>query len=140
MSKTAITSEEEYTDLVRLWEEWETAHKCMDICSRLNENMTIIDDYATGDALRFMVSTNGQIIQGKNRGLDWRTRQIGGHLSDTSVQQLSRDMARINLQSSENAIPPSRGSTSFVPGDRTENEATIEFRERYGQGIKLTPR
>lgn len=142
-SKTAMSSEEEYTDLVRLREEWETAHKCMDICStadnNLKQNITIVDNYATGDALQFMVSTNGQTIQGENRGLGWRTRQVGGHLSDTTVQQLSRDMTNINLRNQENADPPLRGST-FVPDDGKETEATIEFRERYGQWFKLTPK
>ena len=143
-SKAAMTSEEEYTELVRLREEWETTHKCMDICStadnNLKENMSIIDNYATGDALQFMVSTNGQTIHGKNRGLGWRTRQVGGHLSDTTVQQLSRDMTSINLRNPENADPSSRGSMSFVPGDGPEEGATMEFKERYGQGFKLTPK
>ena len=142
-SKAAMTSEKEYTDLVRLREEWETVHKCMDICSmadnNLKENMSIIDNYATGDALQFMVSTNGQTIQGKNRGLGWRTRQVGGHLSDAAVQQLSRDMTSTNLQNPENTGPSSRGNMSFVPGYGAEEEATTEFKERYGQGFKLTP-
>lgn len=142
-SKTAMTSEEEYTDLVRLRDEWDTAHKCMDICSKANnnlkENISTIDNYATGDALQFMVSTSGQLLHGKNQGFGWRTRQVGGHLSDTTVQQLSRDMTSINLRKIENYGQSARGSATVVP-DETENEAIHEFKERYGQGFKLAPK
>ncbi|PKY00323.1 hypothetical protein P168DRAFT_76702 [Aspergillus campestris IBT 28561] len=142
-SKTAMTSEQDYTDLVRLRDEWDTAHKCMDICSKANnnlkENISTIDNYATGDALQFMVSTSGQLVRGKNRGLGWRTRQVGGHLSDTTVQQLSRDMTSFNLRNTESYGQPSQGRASVVP-DETENEAINEFKDRYGQGFQLAPK
>jgi hypothetical protein len=136
-----MTSEEELADLVRLREEWETAHQCIDICSKadihLKENITTIDNYATGDAIQFMVSTDGKIIHGKNRGLGWRTRQVGGHLSDISLQQLSRDMTSINFEKKENEGPPSRSDILSVPGDAVENKPDSEFGERYGPGFKL---
>jgi hypothetical protein len=139
-SKTAMTSEEELTDLVRLRDEWETARQCIDICSKadvhLKENISIIDNYATGDAVQFMVSTDGQIIHGTNRGLGWRTRQVGGHLSDISLQQLSRDMTSISFENKGNEGPPSRSNTS-VPDDGVENKLDTEFGERYGPGFKL---
>jgi hypothetical protein len=50
----------------------------------LKENTSIIDNYAMGDGVQFMVSSDVNIIHGTNRGLGWRTRQIGGHLSDLS--------------------------------------------------------
>jgi hypothetical protein len=142
-SKTA-KSEEEFADLARLRDEWETTRQCMDICSRadnhLRENVTTIDNYATGDAVQFMVSTSGKVIHGKNRGLGWRSRQVGGYLSDVSVQQLSRDMTGINLRNTGNEDPSSRGNTAPVlPGDGVENEPTSDFRERYGPGFKLKP-
>ena len=92
--KTALDSEEDVVNLTRLRHEWEATRQGMDICSKardnLKENVSIIDNYAIGDAIQFMVSTNGKTIQGKNRGLGWRTRQIGGHLSDESVQEIAR--------------------------------------------------
>ena len=143
-SKTAMTSEEELVDLVRLREEWETARQCKDICSKadihLKENITTIDNYATGDAIQFMVSTDGKTIHGKNRGLGWRTRQVGGHLSDVSLQQLSRDMSSTSFQNLGNEDPSSQGNTLSVPDDGVENKAGSEFRERYGRGFKLTSR
>lgn len=80
-SKTTISSDEDAQDLSRLRDEWETARQCLDICSRadshLKENVSVIKNHGTGDALQFMVSANGQVLHGKNRGLGWRSRQMG---------------------------------------------------------------
>jgi hypothetical protein len=101
-SKTTMTSEEDLADLARLQEEWETTRQSREICSKaeihLKENISIIENYAVGDAIQFMVSTDGNRLHGKNRGLGWRTRQIGGHLSDATVQKISRDMSSIRFQ------------------------------------------
>jgi hypothetical protein len=141
-SKTAMTSEEELADLIRLREEWETARQCVNICSKadihLKENISTIDNYATGDAIQFMISTDGKTIHGKNRGLGWRTRQVGGHLSDASLQQLSRDMSSISFKNTGNGDPSSRDNTSSVPDDGAEIKPGSEFKERYGRGFKLT--
>jgi hypothetical protein len=84
-SRIAATSTEEleYLDS-RLRDQWETTRQCLGICSRaddhLKENISTIDNYATGDAIQFMVSTDGKTIHGKNNGLGWRTRQVGSHI------------------------------------------------------------
>ncbi|PLB49664.1 hypothetical protein P170DRAFT_456251 [Aspergillus steynii IBT 23096] len=141
-SRLNMTSEEEFADLTRLREEWETARQCMDICSRaddhLKENISNIDNYATGDAVQFMVSTNGTIIHGKNRGVGWRSRQVGGHLSDVSLQQLSRDFTSINLGST--LRPSSQDNSPNSPNNETPSETTSEFKERYGRGFRLSPK
>jgi hypothetical protein len=143
-SKTMMTSEEDFADLVRLQEEWETTRQSREIFAKaelhLKENITTIDNYATGDAIQFMVSTDGNTVHGKNRGLGWRTRQVGGHLSDLSVQQLSRDMSSIHFQQHGNDGPSSRVNTISVPGDGAENEPGSEFKVRYGPGFKLPPK
>lgn len=61
-----------------------------------------------------MVSTNGTFIHGKNRGLGWRTRQVEGHLSDASLQQLSKDMNKSNV----GWLNP----RSSIPGAHVERE------------------
>jgi hypothetical protein len=142
-SKTAMTSEEELADLVRLREEWETARQCLGICSKadihLKANISTIDNYATGDAIQFMVSTDGRIIHGRNRGLGWRTRQVGGHLSDISLQQLSKDMSSISFANVGNEDPDSssRSNALSVPDHGAENKPDSEFGGRYGPGFKL---
>jgi hypothetical protein len=140
-SKTVMRSEEDVANLATLWDEWTTARQCIDICSKadnhLKENISIIDNYATGDAVQFMVSTDGRVIHGKNRGLGWRTRQVGGHLSDVSVQQLSRDMTSISIRNTGNQSAPLQSDTLPVPNDGVEDGPNSDFRTRYGQGFKL---
>lgn len=82
--------------------------------------MSTIENSAEGDAIQIMVSTNGKIICGKNRGSGWRTRQVGGYMSDTSLQRLSQDIAgnnQQNLVSSHYQRDPSSGSgkNHFIP-------------------------
>jgi ElaB/YqjD/DUF883 family membrane-anchored ribosome-binding protein len=141
-SKRMITSEEDFADLEKLQEEWETTRKSREICAKaevhLQENISIIDNYATGDAIQFMVSTDGNIIHGKNRGVGWRTRQVGGHLSDLSVQQLSRDMSNIHFQYNDGSF--SRPNTTSNPDNGAENAPGSEFKSRYGPGFKLPPK
>jgi hypothetical protein len=139
-SKTKMTSDEEVADLARLGEEWSTARQCLNICSeaeyRLKENITTIENYATGDeAVQFLVSTSGKTIHGKNRGFGWRPRQVGGHLSDESLQQLSRDISAISIPDTGKGSSSSRGNTPSIPDDTTERAS--EFSERYGRGMKL---
>jgi hypothetical protein len=141
-SKREMTSEE-YLDLQRLRDEWDTARQCMDICSkadtRLRENVSTIENYATGDSVQFMVSTDGKTIHGKNRGLGWRNRQVGGHLSDVSVQQLSRDMISMNIRHVESEGHTLAATTPSVPDSAEGGEPPSEFKDRYGRGFKLTP-
>jgi hypothetical protein len=122
-SKIMMTSEEDFADLVRLQEEWETTRQSREICAKAEMHLT-----------------DGNTIHGKNRGLGWRTRQVGGHLSDLSVQQLSRDMTSIHFQQSGNDDPSSRANTISVPGDGVESEPGSEFKVRYGPGFKLPPK
>ena len=54
--------------------------------------MNTIENYAEGDAIQIMISTNGKTICGKYCGSGWRTRQIGAYMSDVLLQQLSQDI------------------------------------------------
>ncbi|XMA19906.1 hypothetical protein WAI453_012697 [Rhynchosporium graminicola] len=143
-AKIATVFEEDLADLLRLQEEWETACQSKEICSQaeihLKRNNSVIDNYATGDAVQFMVSTDGNILHGTNRGLGWRTRQVGGHISDVSVQQLSRDMSSIRRGHDVNDGSPS-GTTIHVPSDGVDaTTTTSEFKKRWGPGLKLAPK
>ncbi|KAJ5166577.1 uncharacterized protein N7482_005358 [Penicillium canariense] len=142
-TKTTITSEKDAQDLARLQDEWNTARQCLDICSKaddnLKENVSVIENYGTGDALQFMVSTNGKILHGKNRAYGWRTRQVGGYVSDASVQQLSRDIATINMNYLKKAEPSSTDGSIPDQRDAVESGMTAEYKQRYGRGFKLEP-
>jgi hypothetical protein len=143
-SRSAMTSEEEIEDLVRLREEWETTLKSRDICAiadmHLQQSVSTIDNYATGDAIQFLVSTDGNVFHGKNRGYGVRTRQVGGHLSDASVQRLSRDMAYTGIANTEDADSLSREKISSTPDAGMEDNPDPEYKERYGRGFKLSPK
>ncbi|OQE13512.1 hypothetical protein PENFLA_c047G01560 [Penicillium flavigenum] len=142
-SKTTTSSKNDEQDLARLQDEWNAARQCLDICSRadnhLKENVSVIENHGTGDALQFMVSTNGKILHGKNRAHGWRTRQVGGYLSDASVQQLSRDISTINMSHLKAGDPSSTDHSTLSPRDEVKGEMTTEFKQRYGRGFKLKP-
>lgn len=128
-----VMNQDEVAELNRLREEWTTARQCRDICSKadqnLKENITVIDNHATGDeTVQFLVSTSQKTIHGKNRGYGFRIRQVGGHLSDESVQQMSRDISRISMTAYEAERP------------RSASEELVEKRtswQNYGSGRKL---
>lgn len=140
-SKTSMNSDEDIADLARLQDEWTTARQCMEICSKaeknLKENVSNIDNYATGDALQFMVSTNGKVLHGRNRGLGWRTRQVGGYLSDATIVQLSRDMSSATIRNTEKEVPSSRSNTGTLPNDISDNGPVSDFDDRHGRGFTL---
>ena len=98
-SKALNVSDEERADAARLRDELAATRQGIDICSeahkQLNQNVSVIDNYARGDAVQFMVSTSEKTIHGKNKGLGWRTRQVGGHISDESLQQIARSLAGV---------------------------------------------
>lgn len=136
-SATATASEEDIADLARLREEWKTARQCINICSEadghLQANISVIDNYATGDdAIQYLVSTNGKTIHGKNTGYGWRTRQVGGHLSDASIQQISRDTSSIIFRNAE-----TKDATMPVSEEAKDNMGAPDFDKRYGRGSTL---
>jgi uncharacterized protein YnzC (UPF0291/DUF896 family) len=137
--KASPASAEELAELTRLREEWDTARQCIDICSKadthLTENITMVDNYGTGDTIQFIVSTDGNVVHGKNRGVGWKTRQAGGHMNDASLQQLSRDFATIVvLQNGKDEDRSSRGNTPLVPDEVLDTKPGSEFK---GPGFTL---
>lgn len=136
-SRTAMQSSEDRADLMRLQEEWEATRQSISIFAKaetfLRENISVIDNYAVGNAIQFMVSTDGTIIRGSNRGLGFSTKQVGGHLSDTALQQLSRDMSGVIFRK-----PEGSGQQSPPPSDAIEkNKFAADYVDRYGPGFSL---
>jgi hypothetical protein len=130
-TKTGTVSEEDGTHLQRLQEILEAIYQSGRILSEagtsLKESISTIENYATGDAVQLAVSTSDKVIRGKNSGLGWRAWQVGGHVSDITVQVIFR-----------NAL--GRGISS-VPDDgvyEVNSELDFHFRERYGPGFKMT--
>lgn len=143
-SKRRVSSDEDTQVLSRLRDEWEAARQCLDICSHADSNfkesVSVIENYGTGDALQFMVSANGKVLHGKNRGMGWRSRQVGGYMSNGTIQQLSRDLTvahPISLRADNKPF----SKTSLMPdaSDVADYQTTPEFSERYGRGFTLSP-
>ncbi|TXC06200.1 hypothetical protein FocTR4_00010869 [Fusarium oxysporum f. sp. cubense] len=97
ISRAKLTmSDLDAANLERLRNERNTTSELIRICRtadiRLQQKASVIENYATGDqTVQFLVSTNERTINGKNSGFGWAQRQIGGHMNDETVQQLSRD-------------------------------------------------
>ncbi|KAJ6159384.1 hypothetical protein N7497_003921 [Penicillium chrysogenum] len=102
-------------------------HICSNAGTHLDENASTIDNYATSDAIQFMVSTNKKIIHSRN---------LRGHLSDASLQQLSRDITRVNFANTDHRGSPSAGHSIQDKG--LQDQPLSEFKDRYGRGFKLT--
>ena len=99
--------------------------------------MSTIENHAVGDAIQIMVSTNGKIIHGKNKGLGPRTWQVGGYISDTSLQKLSHGIFDCQLQKTTIGVSSGR-HTALSTTDNIKAEPTLEFREQ-DLGLQPTP-
>lgn len=74
------------------------------------------------DGYQLLVSTVGDLISAKRVTIGSRSLQLFGQMSDTSLQQLSRDLGHA---STERGMEPQTGM----------NQA---FENRYGTGFKLS--
>ncbi|KFZ16580.1 hypothetical protein V502_05017 [Pseudogymnoascus sp. VKM F-4520 (FW-2644)] len=137
----ASASHEHAADITRLREEWQSTRESMDILStagnHLEQNISIIENHATGDAVQVMVSANGKPLHGTNRAVGWRSRQIGGYLDNETVRQISRDMVSITIKTADEREPRLGGETATVSDDRERDGLDSQFMERYGEGFKL---
>lgn len=123
-------SDETADGIGQLRKDWKLARESMEaltIASRyLNQQTDSIENFATGDAVQFIVSTEGKTLRGKNSGLGWRARQACGYMNDDTVRQLSTHFHGI----------------SFQPMDakqKAQHDArNAEFSSRFGGGYKLT--
>ncbi|KAJ4992430.1 hypothetical protein SVAN01_02139 [Stagonosporopsis vannaccii] len=144
----ATMTQEDTTYLARLREEWATARKCRDICAladqNLKENISIIDNHATGNkAVQFLVSNSQKTIHGKNRGYGDHIKQLGGHLSDESIQKVSGDFVQMLVQRPEDGHlstriePLSNSNSNSNSNTNSPNEEAKRWRPQYGNGKTL---
>ncbi|OBT40153.1 hypothetical protein VE00_09801 [Pseudogymnoascus sp. WSF 3629] len=142
-SKMAMTSKEEIADLAKIWDELETTFKRKEMFSkaesRLNENISVIENYGNGDAKQIMASTDGKTIRGKNTGLGWRTFQVGGSMSEAALQDVVRSMASLCDSRPDNLGPHPQSNTPIATGEVADNGNITKFKNRYGPGFRLSP-
>ena len=140
-SKTITTMTQDDAEyFARLREEWATARQCKEILSEadqhLKENISVVDNHATGDeTVQLLVSNSQKTIHGKNRGYGFQIKQLGGHLSDESIQKVSGDFLQMSLRRPESVSQPGSGGVS-VEG-HGENGRKLNWQPQYGSGRKL---
>jgi hypothetical protein len=138
MSKSGTTmTQEDASHLARLREEWTTIRQCRDACTgaehRLKDSISVIDNHASGDdAVQFLVSNSQKTIHGKNRGYGDKIKQLGGHLSDQSIQKVSGDFLQMSVQRWENR--PSPAGSDAGSKDNDVNMERKHWRPQYGGG------
>ena len=134
-------SAEEHANLVRLRDEREATRQGMQICSKVHDQLehsiSTIDKYATGDTVQVLVSTKEKTIHGTNRGLGWRTMQVGGHLGDESLQQIARMFGGVNIPSLAHEGLSPKDNEQTVTGDDTGGKPESRFNAQYGGSFKL---
>ncbi len=142
-SKSTTCSEKDEQVLGRVQDEWNAARQYLDICSKadnhMKENVRVLDNHGSGDSLQSMVSIKDVILHEKMQAQGWRTRQVGGHISDASIQQLSNDFATIDMGHLGSGEHPSTDHSTLDQRDQVKGKITTEFEQRYGQGFKLNP-
>ena len=129
--------------MARLQAELTATRQGIDICSeahkQLNHNVSVMDNYATGDAVQFMVSTNEKTIHGKNKGLGWRTRQVGGHISDESLQQIARSLASVTNETAQ-VLDDNHGLDTYSkPKTEEQHKENVELSRTYNTSPTSVP-
>jgi hypothetical protein len=108
-------------------------------CSRANENVTKVHvnvfENVKGDeeVLQFFASTTGRTVHAKDVFVGSKGVQFGGQLSDTTIQQISRDFS----PSARMVLPGSEAPQIITPV--ADGNTTFQFLDRYGKGHKLSP-
>jgi hypothetical protein len=142
-SKMAMTSKEEIADIARIWDELETTFQRKDMFSaaenRLYENISVIENHGAGDARQVMASTGDQILHGKNHGTGWRSLQVGGHMSETALQDIVRSLSSLSDRRPDDDRRPPGGETPVATGDTAVNGNAVKFSDQYGPGVRLSP-
>jgi hypothetical protein len=101
------------------------------------ENFSTINNYSTGNAIQWMVSTDERCINGRNEGRGPTTRQVAGYLSNESVIQISQDMTKIVFPNTDSEIHSSHNRSSSVVDEKKPAEDKSNFNNRFGGGRVL---
>jgi hypothetical protein len=144
-TRTAIASEEDHAMLSMLRDQRNEIQKSMEVCAKANEHLreevATIENHASGDAIQLMVSINDKPIHGKNRGMGWRTRQLGGYVDKGSLQEAIKSFSNVIMIAAprDDEGPTSEGASNETSHPRG-NQSNSNFVEQYGEGFSLASR
>jgi regulator of replication initiation timing len=136
------TSARDEAEIARLRSEWESTRTQMEILTKagrkLEETVSVIQNRATGNAIQVMVSADGKPIHGTNEGTGEWTRQVGGYMSNETIQQVMRDMLKMALATSEVEKAKASEKKAIAGKDRDEESSEdSKFEDLYGEGFTL---
>jgi hypothetical protein len=137
----------EAMEIARLRDEWESTHRSMEIVSKagkkLEETVSVIENRAKGDnAIQLMVSADGQAIHGINQGEGEWARQVGGRMSNETVQEIMRSLVSITVATSGKGTGGGEGKAEQQEGAEKQEKADTgiedsKFDDLYGKGQSL---
>ncbi|RMZ91198.1 hypothetical protein DV736_g1556, partial [Chaetothyriales sp. CBS 134916] len=120
-----------YTNMEDMKEVADTVKQCLNICGEATEQVSaehvnVFEDVrAADDGHQLILSTIGDLISAKRVTLGARSTQWLGQMSDSSLQQLSKD--RGVMASSEVDVEKGRHFENRHGVGRTANSLTFEF-------------
>jgi hypothetical protein len=62
------------------------------LLNNIEPNTSVIENYAEGSAVQYLVTTPGHQIHGSNRGFGAKILQVGGVMDAATAQKISEDM------------------------------------------------
>jgi hypothetical protein len=136
------TSARDEVEIARLRSEWESTRTQMEILTKagrkLEETVSVIQNRATGNAIQVMVSADGKPIHGTNEGTGEWARQVGGYMSNETIQQVMRDMLKMTLATCEVEKAKASEKKAIAGKDRDEESSEdSKFEDLYGEGFTL---
>ena len=145
LAKTGCTSSSDAAEILRIETDIESNRRFLDICyeadRQAKKKISQIDNFATGDDnVQFLGSTDGNVVQGKNRLFGLRNQQLGGHIDGTTLQKVIQTNARIAIAPGGVDLQGLKDATSSSPEVAGRGDAQEPgFDGRYGNGHKLSP-
>ena len=128
---------DEDTEEKRIREEKDCIEQCLGICAEAagqadHARINVVEDISSGhDSYQVVVATLGDLIAARRVVTGDKSTQWVGQMSDTALQQLSRDRGD---GSARRALHELRQKPAFVQSETGEG-----FELRHGIGYKLSP-
>lgn len=128
---------EEGTEEKRIRDEKDCIEQCLGICAEAagqadHARTNVVEDISSGhESYQVVVATLGDLIAARRVVTGDKSTQWVGQMSDTALQQLSRDRDHGPVR---RALHEQCQKPTFVQGETTEG-----FEHRHGTGYKLSP-
>ena len=138
-SKGVLHSAENRTELALIRDQWIATRHSWNIWSTAQshwrQNVSVIENYAKGNAIQIMASTGERTIHGKNQAFGAKAGQVGGLMNDETIQQSLKMMRGIFDAPTELDTSSLEKKITATPVDDLIEETGSSFK---GKGFQLT--